>query len=250
MRFSLLFHLGAMAALAAPVLAQNAATSDSAALAAGGMEEAAVLEARRDPGLNHLPKLPKPKPRPNPTFPAPPPGGDRPVRNPNGRSVRTRPGRGRRSLQEEVPVLEARRDPGLNHLPKRPKAAILRGLHPGFGNNGRRSLQEDEEVAVLEARRDPGLNALPKRPTPKPRPNPTFPPPPPGGNRPVRNPNANRTQPASAISQCMAMSCSVVEVHNENEYKVTILSIGELSNEVVSDAQKSSSTMSDGTKTR
>ena len=213
MRISLLFHLGAIAALGAPVLAQNPAISDSAALEARGMEEAAVLEARRDPGLNALLKLPKPKPRPNPTFPAPPPGGNRPVRNPDGRSVRTRPGRGRRSLQEEVAVLEARRDPGLNALPKLPKpkprpapatapptrgagrAGTLRGLYPGFGNNGRRSL--NDEAAVLAARRDPGLNALPKLPKLKPRPNPTFPAPPPGGNRPVRNPDGRsvRTRP-------------------------------------------------------
>src|SRR5689334_14831005 len=57
MRFSLFFHLAALAALGAPALgapapAQPPAANDVAALAARGVEEAPILEPRRDAGLH------------------------------------------------------------------------------------------------------------------------------------------------------------------------------------------------------
>ena len=78
MRFSVLFQLGALVALGAPALgaptpAQDPATNDLAALAARGVEEPSVLEARKDPGLNALPKKPKKKPTPAPRPNPPPP---------------------------------------------------------------------------------------------------------------------------------------------------------------------------------
>ncbi|KAL8371711.1 hypothetical protein RB595_001493 [Gaeumannomyces hyphopodioides] len=192
MRFSTLFHIGAIAALGAPVLAQQPATDDLAALGARGLEEPMILEARRDPGQNSVPKLPKKK-APATNTPATTRTNLPPARG-AGRAAALRntyPGFG----QQKRSVLEARRDPGQNSLPKRPKkkapatntpgttdtqattntqantqtnpppargagrAAALRNIYPGFGQQQKRS--------VLEARRDPGQNSVPKLPKKK-----------------------------------------------------------------------------------
>ncbi|EJT74138.1 hypothetical protein GGTG_07984 [Gaeumannomyces tritici R3-111a-1] len=188
MRFSTVFQLGAIAALGAPVLAQQqSATNNVAAVGARDLEQPMILEARRDPGLNALPKRPKKK-APT-TAPATTPANLPPARG-AGRAAALRNTHPTFGQQQKRSVLEARRDPGLNALPKRPKkkapttapatapadapaaapanlppargagrAAALRNILPTFGQQQKRS--------VLEARRDPGLNALPKRPKKK-----------------------------------------------------------------------------------
>ncbi|KLU89820.1 hypothetical protein MAPG_08789 [Magnaporthiopsis poae ATCC 64411] len=123
MRFSLIFQLGALAALSAPVLAWGGAASDTARLAARGVEEATygelhTLEARRDPGKDALPKRPPPK-IPAPRWPVERGDGPAPTR-----------GKGKT-------VLGARRDPGKDALSKRsppkipaPRWPVERGNDP------------------------------------------------------------------------------------------------------------------------
>ncbi|KAL8311502.1 hypothetical protein RB597_002210 [Gaeumannomyces tritici] len=184
MRFSTVFQLGAIAALGAPVLAQQQpATNNVAAVGARDLEQPMILEARRDPGINALPKRPKKK-APTTAPAAAPATANLPPARGAGRAAALRNTHPTFGQQQKRSVLEARRDPGLNALPKRPKkkapttapaaapatanlppargagrAAALRNTHPTFGQQQKRS--------VLEARRDPGLNALPKRPKKK-----------------------------------------------------------------------------------
>lgn len=100
MRFSIIFQLGALAALSTPALARPTGAGDAGGLASlGGVEHATPevlardstqLDRRRDAGLNSLPK--KPAPKPQTRFPLERGGGPTPQRG-VGRTVRTRPAR-------------------------------------------------------------------------------------------------------------------------------------------------------------
>ncbi|KAL8285020.1 hypothetical protein RB600_009450 [Gaeumannomyces tritici] len=121
MRFSTVFQLGAIAALGAPVLAQQQpATNNVAAVGARDLEQPMILEARRDPGINALPKRPKKK-APTTAPAAAPATANLPPARGAGRAAALRNTHPTFGQQQKRSVLEARRDPGLNALPKRPK---------------------------------------------------------------------------------------------------------------------------------